>query len=1027
MSQLLPPSSLSTRREEGHGRAAGIKIWCGSSGSLRSTRLLAVLCVCLSVAGCSAPGDERPDSESEMEMQERRAGMGVQRTLTCLMRYRNLPGGMGVLPSPGNTSSITSRPQDMYARAAHSWLGAAGCAAGSLLAADSITLGAGDWLSLLPSESVQWRVDEGFISAPDEDFVRLAGGRTAQQYTLTGGAASHEEVTLMMTQSGSYRVRVKPHSPTSFSPPVELRVVVTAGYPSARTSQACYIAPPTSNATKVDLSADLQCTTLNSTSGMITFDTTLGPSEYLSNELLAGVGNTSNVSIEELLIDRELSICLKRKCLTLQVRRHDSWSNPVHSQEIFNEISVQVQGVDTSMYEVVSRGKSVILSDGVLKKWETYQWIGRGGNSVLGNNTCNQFACNVTKLIGPETNLVAWVIIRMDGVPLGQGSPFNILVTGGGFHSFMVDPFYMTGRVPASGGASIRLIPVDKAGNPVKGALSRDGHCDPNSACAHATAAIMAEGIGWVSECYLSGALTRTLVELDRAQIGPFKPDTSCSKRGCGPLVEFFYCDPRFDRTCGVDGTKPFSTGAPFEISSRENEPPECDSCPFGNGEAMIASFDSYLAASCIFNMTFNGTRIQNPIRTQNTFGVEFFGTSLAEGQTVVSILAGEPNATMSTVRYPWANETAKEFAGAIAPNGAFELIVSLQDSWGNPSGGLVGVVAELRHPDVILPLRSPEFNSTTGGFHVVGNVTVSGQYRLQLSLEPFLVPLGGSPFLISITAGEPVVPHSLMLKSPDIVTIDAFGQFFFQARDLYMNFVSSNHPFFKGSTQAPGFWIWVVPRDLKDKDSGLPLEPILDKSGFNILRCNSDPDPCGGNDPGLDAFVAAFRPKYIGKYYLELQYCDPRTHVSGVLCEDDPFAYNHTSMKPPQAPNPCQIMPAGKGGARTGLACTLDQMGFEVYLHPNCCAADPCVQGLPSGWGRARGCESQKLPRARRAVRARGGEGLGRAAAKGFSPEAVARHRVTESQKSRNYPDFTLPFRLFRIPSTAARPCWVV
>ena len=90
--------------------------------------------------------------------------------------------------------------------------------------------------------------------------------------------------------------------------------------------------------------------------------------------------------------------------------------------------------------------------------------------------------------------------------------------------------------------------------------------------------------------------------------------------------------------------------------------------------------------------------------------------------------------------------------------------------------------------------LDAPKYNVTSGGFHVIGHVTVSGQYRLQLALEPFLVPLGGSPFLVDIAAGEPVIPHTLLIKHPETVTIDAFGQFFFQPRDLYLNFVTSRH-----------------------------------------------------------------------------------------------------------------------------------------------------------------------------------------------------------------------------------------
>ena len=125
------------------------------------------------------------------------------------------------------------------------------------------------------------------------------------------------------------------------------------------------------------------------------------------------------------------------------------------------------------------------------------------------------------------------------------------------------------------------------------------------------------------------------------------------------------------------------------------------------------------------------------------------------------------------------------------------------------------------------------------------------------------------------------------------------------------------------------------MPRGINDADTGLPLEPKLDKTGFSILKCGVDePDPCNGQDPGFGAFVAVIRPAYVGNYHVELQYCDPRTHVSGEGCNEDPSAWNHSGMVPPEAPNPCRPLPAGKGGARLGLACTLQGTSFQVKLY---------------------------------------------------------------------------------------------
>ena len=896
-----------------------------------SRELLCVLCVCLSAARSSTPGNEHALVRSVERNAELHApgGAGLLRSLACFVRSRSIPG-----VGAGRLEGNTELDQASYPDARRAALGSSGCDE-SLLGLDSVELSAGDWIAFVPRDDVEWRIDDdGLVSSPDEDSVR-AFGRPAQPGGQTGKAVAYESTIVKMTQTGLYRVHVKPQDLASALGSVQLRVQVVSAYPSARNSKACYFAPPTSNDTEVDFSAALPCEIFGPSSE-VAFEITEGPSEFLSSKLLGGPDqNSTNVSLSDLLKDRELPLCLTRKCLTLQVRRYDSWSNKVESSEYDTEISVEIQGVDTSMYEVVFRGQSEIRSDGVLKKWETYKWIGLGGESVLGNNSCTQFACNATKLVGPETNVVANVVVRMDGIPLGHGSPFRVVVTGGGFHGFMVDPAYMIGAIAEIGGAAIRLIPIDKAGNPVKGALSHNGKCDPRSSCGRNVQKIMTEPIQASSKCYRNGALTPTSFELDASSMGPFRPDTSCSKRGCGSLVEFFYCNNRFDIACGLDGTKPFATGAAGETSSLANEPPDCFDCPFANGEALIANVDTDIAISCLFNMTWNGTKIQNALQAQNTIATEFFGTTLQEGQFAFTVLAGEPNATMATIRYPWANTTAREFKGAIDPNGAFELIVTLQDSFGNPSGGLVGIVGELRHPQMILNVPYPEFNETTGGFHVVGVVTVSGEYRLQLAMEPFGTPLGGSPFLIDISAGVPVIKNTLLARRPETVTIDSFGQFFFQARDKWNNFASSFHDFFhyknyrgvSPGNKAPGFWIWLVPRDITDAETGLLLEPVLDRTGFNILRCGDDPDPCRGQDPGLEAFVAAFRPQQIGDYYIELQYCEP----GGTGCDEDPFAYNHSSMKPPQAPNPCHTLPAGKGGARLGLACTIDGMGFEV------------------------------------------------------------------------------------------------
>ena len=401
-------------------------------------RMLAVLCLCLSAACCSTPGHAtqwgKGPGGQEAGLQGP-SGSQVERILTCLTRYRATPGGVGsrsrAESAAGNTQSIP-----------------AGCM-GTEMDPSTLALSAGDRLELSPAENVEWRMGEGL-----QDGIEHASGAdfwsvrsAAHQHMRMGRGSADEMLTFTLTRSGAYHILLKPQSPASFNPPNQLRVMVSSGYPSPRTSKACYIAPPTSNDTEADLSSERQCTMLNSTL-TVSFDRTSPVSEYLSNKIVADYEamNISNISIAQLLADRELPECISRKCLTLQVRRYDSWKNPVLSTAIVSEISVEIQGVDTSMFEEFKRGIATVVSDRMPKKWETYQWIGKGGKSKLGNTTCNQFACNATKLVGPETQVIAWVVVRMDGVPLGQGSPFQVKVTGGGFTRSWLTPRPCAGR-----------------------------------------------------------------------------------------------------------------------------------------------------------------------------------------------------------------------------------------------------------------------------------------------------------------------------------------------------------------------------------------------------------------------------------------------------------------------------------------------------------------------------------------------------------------------------------------------------
>ena len=912
-------------------------------------RLLFVLWLCISAARCFTPSDGAASSPRYDRTPGMRIGESqpdISHMVDCLTRVRILTGGAGIrLPLLAGGSNSTA----VFMPSSHRYVSSVGCV-GKGIEERVVYLSAGGGIGLTPSTELQWQVEgeDGHLGREVWERVLLekgsAGSHRRTLKHMRGTAPPEGESTFTMTQSGTYQLLVRPRQPDSFSVfghKMQLRVVVSSGFPSARTSRACYFKPPTSNDTHVRYDADEECEPVPYLpNGMVAFETTPGHSEYLKTVLVADAElmNISNASITDLLVDRELPLCLTRKCLSLQVRRYDSWSNPVLSSEYTSEISISMEGVPSSMYEVVERGRRTIVSDGELKKWETYQWIGGGsGENVLGNNSCSQFACNVSKLVGPETNVVSWVVIRMDGVPLGFGSPFKVEVVGGGFYTFMVDPFYMHGFVESAGGAMIRLIPVDKAGNPVKNALSDDDNCDPNSRCAAVYDAVAKAGFAMSSECYVNGALSKKEYELDADKsIGKFAPHTPCASSDCPALVEFWYCNRQYDRDCGPDGTKPTATGGYGEKSSRADAPEECNTCPFNNGEALIATVKTTVAASCLFNITWNGTQVINPIQSSNSVGTHFFGTKLGPGQSVLSISAGEPNPEFASIRYPGSNASVSEFAGAINPQGAFELIVTLQDSFGNPSGGSAGIVGELRHPDMVLDIEKPKFNVSTGGFHVIGRVTVSGRYRMQLMMLPFRIPLGGSPFLVDIQAGMPIIPNTLLLRFQDQVTIDSFGYFYFQARDEYNNYVPASHAFFKTTgSKAPGFWVWLVPRGILD-DNGLPVETILDTTGYTILSCGGDPDPCDGDDPGDEAFIVGFRLEHIGRYHVELQYCDPRTHVGGQGCNEDLTAWNHSAMTPPEAPNPCKPHPAGKGGARLGLACTLQGTFFTLDVIPD-------------------------------------------------------------------------------------------
>ncbi|KAJ1493841.1 hypothetical protein T484DRAFT_1767031 [Baffinella frigidus] len=157
-----------------------------------------------------------------------------------------------------------------------------------------------------------------------------------------------------------------------------------------------------------------------------------------------------------------------------------------------------------------------------------------------------------------------------------------------------------------------------------------------------------------------------------------------------------------------------------------------------------------------------------------------------------------------------------------------------------------------------------------------------------------------GSPFWVDVESAAPIVAYTILLITPVEVEIDNFGQFYLQ--------------------------------NISDPDDPTQLLlPVLDASGIVMLHC---PESCGGQDPGYGSFRAAFVPKALGRWKVEIQYCDPK--VNGLACDQEEKNYDLALQDPPQPPNPCTLERAGeKGGARKGVACSIEGMSFETVAVP--------------------------------------------------------------------------------------------
>ena len=307
-----------------------------------------------------------------------------------------------------------------------------------------------------------------------------------------GRGGQGDEVRLNMTQAGRYVLRVWPlisgTQPSLLTSVQHYFLTVTPGATYAPHCKLCYIPPfdgLKQNETEL-FDLDLRDIKLLSMDSYTVDKMMTKPCiSIMLNETAPFRSDASSPS-NETVWNTSFPLCQERICVTLQVRRYDAWGNPIgadfsdSSQKSYTGpggrpllsdsdiITTELLGIESAVNasDMFGNGTLSYASDGSLDKYET--WVHGMDYTEVGPVACNSYFCPLIKVVGPNTFVQTWIMVRINGSPVGFGNPVFTRTVPGKFANFGLDVSSINGSITPHGaafmGPAIRIVPVDALG-----------------------------------------------------------------------------------------------------------------------------------------------------------------------------------------------------------------------------------------------------------------------------------------------------------------------------------------------------------------------------------------------------------------------------------------------------------------------------------------------------------------------------------------------------------------------------------
>ena len=627
--------------------------------------------------------------------------------------------------------------------------------------------------------------------------------------------------------------------------------------------------------------------------------------------------------------------CIHQNCVILQCRRLDAYGNKVENSSVADVISIEVMGYKRTDEEIPMDLPGNDTSDE--RMFATYQEV-TGSAPMLGNTTCETFICPWSNVALTGNNPQTWIMVYLNGIPMGIGNPVFMRIKLGKFENFAVDDSTLRGKVYPVG-VRPALYPVDAGGNKLFDLWDYENCGDDCLLFANRNASLITVN----ASCYADEDAVNQII-LTSAENPPkpvsfiFYPRETCS------TLQIEACDGLRAQwsELGCSGCTKNSLSETTNSSdclnclSLQSKLDNCTSytCKWLDYKQQIflSILEPKQSAICVLDIKYNGRPI-----VASPFS--FRESRLQPGNVVLIIEPSSPSPLYSTL-HEWnislLSSPLLHLIATANSETSIQLALVLRDKFQNAVVGQADTIRSLLFStgDAV-ELDPPTFDPIFKALRLSGPATQSGQYNLQVYFLPSLAVMPSSPLEITVLPAIPLAKNTFLLTRPSSVIASTFNTFYMQARDRYLNLVPSSDPFFQEATYgkfangfAPGFRIWVV----RSSDLKLGYKGLLSQSSLkdSIRGC---PAGCGGTDPGFGSLQAAIEPLEIGEYIVKVQFCDPIVQPGGAGCLD---AFDLLLLSPPQAPNPCTDLPTGVPGPRPALACDIIGAEFTTLAGPD-------------------------------------------------------------------------------------------